>query len=648
MISLLLVVLLSCGEDAGLGSTVDTEAPKLSISYPPAAAYVRGEFVFAGTCSDDKGVTRVEVTVKNLDTGKTYDTVFAKIENSLTWSININKQTASGFELSDGKYMLEVTAYDKSGRSSGTSSRQFDIDNTPPVFVITKPGVNRKVYLSENSISKYGSLFAIEGTIADDHDIASMDVTIYDKDGNPVASEPYSEKEISTTGGTSVTIARFIENGVDASNLRYNEIYSNGDADASGNKVYSCTVTVADSTKEYKNPGDNGTEGGNSTSVVYLYDDVYDEYMSAKKGAGLSANDFRSVLNGTATNESLSGKGIATDVTVEKVLAALKNFAKDTTNIEDNSLSFSLNPNADPTYNISGFNLNYNEAGTAIAAGTNKAMGEQPLTVIVSQGLDNVPIVPKSLKIYIKKIIEADKAHITKNALNKSISDLVTKVSELEIDLANASESLDTEKQKEAEAQLSVIDGWNLLLDNSEDNSPSEATYTLSLTLPANNYIEANAYYAIVVTGNDKDGIKLSQTKNFGFMGTISAVPPSASFTSPADNQFFANSKAETLSFTGTATENNAGMTLRKITAILTASDESTGKEVDGKVEVTIEGNSDKIWGNVPGLSCYYDEAEKTNKWTFTPALCNGYDTLMAEKEGLQYAAVLKSIPKNL
>ena len=323
LISLLLVVLLSCGEDAGLGSTVDTEAPKLSISYPPAAAYVRGEFVFAGTCSDDKGVTRVEVTVKNLDTGKTYDTVLAKIENSLTWSININKQTASGFELSDGKYMLEVTAYDKSGRSSGTSSRQFDIDNTPPVFVITKPGIIHESYLSKGYFSKYGSLFAIEGTIADDHSIASMDVSIYDKDGNPVSNEPYSEKEISTTGGTSVTIARFIESGVDDSNKRYNDIYSVGDADSEGNKIYSCTVTIADSTKEYKNPGDNGTEGGNSTSVVYLYNDIYDEYMSAKKGAGLSANDFRTVLNGTATDESLSGKGVATDVTVEKVRAAL-------------------------------------------------------------------------------------------------------------------------------------------------------------------------------------------------------------------------------------------------------------------------------------------------------------------------------------
>lgn len=535
--------------------------------------------------------------------------------------------------------MLEVTAYDKSGRSSGTSSRQFDIDNTPPVFVITKPGIIHESYLSKGYFSKYGSLFAIEGTIADDHSIASMDVSIYDKDGNPVSNEPYSEKEISTTGGTSVTIARFIESGVDVSNQRYNDIYRVGDADSEGNKIYSCTVTIADSTKEYKNPGDNGTEGGNSTSVVYLYNDIYDEYMSAKKGAGLSANDFRTVLNGTATDESLSGKGVATDVTVEKVRAALKKFEKDTTNIKDNSLSFSLNPNADPTYNISGFNLNYNEAGTAIAAGTNKAMGEQPLTVIVSQGLDNILVDPTSLKVYIKKIIDADKAHITKNALNKSISDLVTKVSELEIDLANASESSDTEKQKEAEAQLSVIDGWNLLHDNSNTkNVDAAATVTLSLTLPANNYIEANAYYAIVVTGNDKDGIKLSQTKNFGFMGTISAVPPSASFLSPADNKFFANSKAETLSFSGSATENNAGMTLRKITAILTASDESTGKEVDGKVEVTIEGNSDKIWGNVPGLSCYYDEAEKTNKWTFTPALCNGYDTLKAEEEGLQYA----------
>ena len=50
LISLFLVIILSCGEDAGLGSTVDVLPPELSISYPPAAAAINGTFVFAGTC----------------------------------------------------------------------------------------------------------------------------------------------------------------------------------------------------------------------------------------------------------------------------------------------------------------------------------------------------------------------------------------------------------------------------------------------------------------------------------------------------------------------------------------------------------------------------------------------------------------------
>ncbi|MBB5225262.1 hypothetical protein DYE50_04670 [Treponema ruminis] len=643
-IAFVLLALASCGESAGLGSTVDTEAPKLSIEYPPAAAAVKGTFVFAGTCSDDKGISRVEVSIKNLDTGVSYGKSLANVNNSLTWELSVNKENDSGFDLPDGKYQFEAIAYDKSGRSSGVSSRQFDIDNTPPVFVITKPGVDRKAFVSNGSLSKYGSLFTIDGTIADDHSIATMDVTVYDKNGNLVSTDPYSEQEISTTGGTSVTIARYIADGQDEVNKRYKEIYDySEDADSSGNKIYSCTITIADSTKEYKNPGDSGSEGGNSTSVVYLYDDVYEDYMSAKKGAGLSVNDFRSVLNGTASDDSIKGKGLK-DFSVNQVRTALANFAKDTTKIEDNSLSFSLNPNADPTYAISGFNLNYNEAGTAIAAGTNKAMGEQPLTIIVNAGLDQVNIDPKSLKVYIKKIIDADKAHITKKALNNSIADLVTKVSELEINLSNAVESSNSDAQKEAEAQLSVIDGWKLLLDNSKDTSSSDKTVTLSTSLPASNYIEANAYYAIVVTGCDKDGVKLSQTKNYGFMGTVSAVPPSANFTSPKELSYFANSKysegseTDKLVFTGTATENNAGMTLREITATLTVSDESTGQKVPGSIQITITGDSDNQWTEAGGLSCVYDEQTHTNLWTFIPSLCGeAYQKIMAEAEGLMY-----------
>lgn len=601
--------------------------------------------MFAGTCSDDKGVVRVEVSVKNLDTGVDYGKSLAKIaEDSLTWSISINKKTESGFELPDGNYQLEVTAWDKSGRKSGLGTRQFTIDNTPPVFVITKPGVDRNAYVTKNSLSRYGSLFSIEGTIADDHSISRMDVQVYDKNGQPVSSEPYTEKEISTTGGTSVTIARFIANGTDITNQRYDEVYKIGDEDSKGNKYYTCTVTVSDSTKQYTEPGDNGVEGGNSTSVVYLYDDLYKEYMSAKQGAGLSVNDFRSVLNGTATDASLAGKGVSTDVTVEKVRAALKKYEKDTTLVENNSLAFSLNPNADPTYNISGFSLVYNEAGTTISSNTNKAMGENPVTIIVNQGLDNVTIVPSSLKVYIKKIVDAEKAHITKLDLKASIDKLVDDVAALEIDLANAAESSDASKQKEAEAALSVVDGWNLLFDNSDSTDPSEATTTISIKLPGNSYIEPNAYYALVVTGHDMDNIKLSQADTFGFIGTVSAVPPSASFTAPKDLSYFANSKyiegseTDKLVFTGTATENNAGMALREITATLTVSDESTGKELPDSIQVTIKGDSENHWTTDGGLSCVYDDEAHTNVWTFVPSLCGeDYQKIMAVTEGLMY-----------
>ena len=130
---------LSCGEDSGLGSSVDTESPKLTIEYPPSKAAINGSFVFAGTCSDDKGVTSVKVTVKNIDSGETVKEAEATVKDSLTWQITINEETDTGWELPDGNYEIFATAYDKAGRNSGfSSSRQFEIDNSVPVFFMPR------------------------------------------------------------------------------------------------------------------------------------------------------------------------------------------------------------------------------------------------------------------------------------------------------------------------------------------------------------------------------------------------------------------------------------------------------------------------------------------------------------------------------
>ncbi len=623
---LLSLSILSCGEDSGLGASVDVEKPSVTISNPPDSAAIKGTFVFAGTCSDDKGVETVTVTVESID-----DSDFSPIKlsadvvDSLTWTVSVNKLTDSGYELTDGKYKLSVQSRDKSGRESDWVSRTFEIDNTAPVFVISKPGVVRSTYIDNSSLSKYGSLFTVEGTIADDHAISTMELSIYDEEGNLINSEPYLEKEVSTTGGTSVTIARHIEGGSEPVNTRYNDVYSVGTADSDGNKVYSCTVTVSDAAKEYTTADSTGEGDGNKTSVVYLYDSIYDDYMSAKKGAGLSANDFKAVINGNATDAGLKGKGSKT-VTVAEVKEALASMANDTSSASDKSLSFSLNPDADPTYSISSFSLSYDEDGKTISSGANKAMGEQPLTIIVSAGLDQVNVVPSSLKVWIKKISEADKTPTSKEALASDIESLVDSVK-------------DYEKNETDFSTLENVCGWKLMCDNSSDQSPTDTTVSVSTEIPGENFVEANAYYAIVVTGHDKDDIDLSQSKLYGFMGTISAVAPSVSIKSPKNLSYF---KDSTLEFKGTATENNAGMSLRALKATLTVTDETTGEEIeDSKIEISITGDSDHNWTSENGLSCEYDSAAKTNKWTFTPSLCDDYEKIKVEEEGLMYMYTL-------
>ena len=630
-----LAVFASCGDNAGLGSSVDTEAPKLSIEYPSAAATIKGEFIFYGTCSDDKAVTKVQVTVENLDTKMKYGPFYADIKDSLTWQVKLNAYDSTnaaytnGWQLPDGKYQLSVIAYDNAGHSSGENSRQFDIDNTAPVFVITKPGVIRSSYGSTGSLSKYGSLFTVEGTIADDHSIEKMDILVYDENGELLNNEPYTEEEISTTGGTSVTIARYIsEDDESTANTRYNEIYNYGTADATGNKVYSCTITIADSAKTYLVPGDGGVAGGNETSVVYLYDDIYDDYMSTKKGAGLTANDFRAILNGSAADSDISGKGV-TSPTVEEVRVALKELARDTSSASNNSLSFSLNPNADPTYSISSFQIAYNDDGTEILASANKAMGEQPLTVVASAGLDQVNIIPSSIKVWIKKIGGSDTELLTKAGLATDIDALVSAVKALEAE-QEETESFDT-------SAFDEVRGWTLICNNADNTDPSDTTVTVSTQIPGENFIEADAYYSVIVTGKDKDDVAFSQGTLYGFIGSISAVPPSVSFTAPASLAYFANSKAETLVFEGTAVENNSGMTLKALSATLTVTNENTGDTVGNPITVTITGSSNHSWTLADGLSCTYDTDTKTNKWIFTPASCAGYASVAAEEAALAY-----------
>lgn len=169
--------------EVGLGSSVDTESPEVAVTYPPANAAVRGTFVLAGTCSDDKNVASVSVTLTNTTMSKSFGPYTEKFDTKTeitSWSMSLNKTSTTnaayynGWELPDGKYTVTYFATDTSGRTSGGSTYAIEIDNTAPVFILKSPAS-----IDKDNPTSYGANFKINGTIAEDHTVKTMAVTIY-------------------------------------------------------------------------------------------------------------------------------------------------------------------------------------------------------------------------------------------------------------------------------------------------------------------------------------------------------------------------------------------------------------------------------------------------------------------------------------
>ncbi len=93
-------LILSC--KVGLGESVDTKAPDVSISYPPANSYVKGTVAFSGTASDDEYLDSVSLSFKRTDAHSDSNPVFnASLDRSAkTWTCSI--------ETGDDKKVLMV------------------------------------------------------------------------------------------------------------------------------------------------------------------------------------------------------------------------------------------------------------------------------------------------------------------------------------------------------------------------------------------------------------------------------------------------------------------------------------------------------------------------------------------------------------
>lgn len=550
-----LIPFISC--QVGLGSAVDTEAPTLEITYPPASSVIKGTFTLAGTCDDDKGISSISITVTNTDDKtKAWSYSTGTASGGKTWSISLNQtaETATGFLFPDGKYEIAVAANDNAGHTSGTSSRAFEIDNTAPVFVIKSPAA-----ITPAKASKYGSVFSIDGTIADDHSVKAMTVTVY-KDGTAVSSEPYSESDVETAGGTSVTVAKYIAGGADELNTRYTDIYGS-DAKA-GTKNYSCTVTLTDSAKTYTNQAEtSNTTAGNTTSSCWLYDDVYTTLLSTKNGGyGLEASDLKNILNGNLTGTITRSQTVVTS----EVLKQLNTLVKDTSTDKE-PLCFSLNPDASPRYAVNGYAL-----PDDISKVENGTRG-QTITVVATAGLDGTLIVPSTIQVWLHQYDNISAGSTYSAFLNNPGTET----------------------------------GGILLKDNSSDTSSSTATCTLSVQLPNDTTIITGNYYIIAVTGSDADGSKLAADTAYGFIGAVSGTPPTLSVDSPPEQSPWGNSDDLTYSLTAKSTTS----TIASVACTVTVTDETNSHTV-GTITGSAVHGSGNTWTFSPKDGSGYESCK--------------------------------------
>lgn len=527
LVAAVFIPFVSC--QIGLGSAVDTETPTLEITYPPASAVIKGTFALAGTCDDDKGISSISVTVINTDDkSKAWSYTANAASGGKSWSVSLNQTaaTATGFLFPDGKYEIAVTANDNAGHTSGTSSRAFEIDNTAPVFIVKTPAA-----IVQSKASKYGSAFSIDGTIADDHTVKTMAVTVYDGNGTPVTSEPYTESDVETAGGTSVSIAKYVAGGKDDLNTRYTSIY--GSDSKAGTQYYYCTVTLTDSAKSYTTPSEtSNATAGNTTSSCWLYDDVYTTLLSTKNGGnGLEASDLKNILNGNLTGTITRTKSVDTSTVLTQLNALVRNTAGDAT-----PLAFSLNPDASPRYVVNGYAL-----PDDISNAENGTRG-QTITVVATAGLDGTLIVPSTIKVWLHKYDSISDSSAYSDFLNNPGPDT----------------------------------GGILLKDNSGDSSSSSATCTLSVQLPNDATILTGKYYIVAVTGTDADSSALTADSVYGFIGAVSGTPPTLSIDSPAELSTSGNSDNLTYSLTAKSTTS----TVASVSCTVTVTDETNSNTV--------------------------------------------------------------------
>ncbi|MBP5452486.1 MAG: hypothetical protein J6Y16_09655 [Treponema sp.] len=502
----------------GLGAAVDTSDPRAAVTIPTVAdPYVGGETIhIAGTCEDDSGIAEIKIVqLKNVETGKEYNDLGSASlsETAREWSFDIVQSESSKttyvlndreLTLTDGKYLLTILPVDNGGRTPRYGvERTFEIDNTPPIFLISTPNST-----NINDPASFGQTVKIKGDIYDDHDIKGIEVSVYSDTGDPkniVATADITNARDKTKSNFEVIVAKKDSSSDANEATNYTTLYPSG----VGDKKYYMDVVLEDTVNM-------GTDlPGNKTRFVYFKTPLLEKL----RGAGVTkdnftGNDLLRGYNGTSTVFTAEQCRI-----IQEVLDGT--FDEDTSyyaKVTDRRLAFSVNPNNNPKYSFGG--MAFSSSNPVTWSGRGAAGGS--VTLMVSAGSDDALVKPDTIVVTLQPV---------NNSGNPD----------------GTPQTLQVRKDDGSQPGSTPVDS---------------ATYTITLPEDLN-----GTYYKLTADGFDDQGHPLvaNNGAGYGFMLYSNKLPVSISST--ADLSYVPKATDNKYSFAISISDQNSPLSINKSNA---------------------------------------------------------------------------------
>ena len=366
-----------------------------------------------------------------------------------------------------------------------------------------------------------------------------------------------------------------------------------------GDQQLYASVTLKDSAGVWQNPLHTAAESiGNSTSGgLYLNDDIYDELMGKKSKYGLTAADFMKIINGTYKNATAETSGnetsennrsadSSTKITEENIQEVLAILNKTKTDTSATPLSFKLNKDANPTYEVMGFAFKDSEISSF---GSHKAAKQSSLTFKAQAGLDGTYIKPSTLKVYMFGPYSSCTVEQLNEIRTEPESYYNSAVEKAKEQLKAAGNANPSEELVEATANVRI------LADYSENSSSSTETFTETIELPST--ITKGSFYVLAASGKDIDGLSLLTQNNYGFIGESAGTPPTIVIDGFADGDMKNDIGSVKISGTLSSEETE----LAGVTYSIVVFDETKAKNVGritGEAKLDFGSDNKKLFGN--------------------------------------------------